>query len=103
MRHAASSADQRYFLGTVWKFDFNNTRRSRSVPKVEYQESVEKTAPDLVVELRDIRFAFDSYHINLDTESDKLEYVKSKLQSGRTIEKVIIEGHACQSVKRSIT
>ncbi|SMF49292.1 OmpA family protein [Pseudobacteriovorax antillogorgiicola] len=97
MRHAVSSADQRYFVGLLWKFDID---LKRDEPVLIHEPAPSppqvKTSPDLVIQLEDIQFAYDSYRMSTGSEKSKLDKVKSVLQNHHMIERVVVEGHACK-------
>ncbi len=94
MRHAISSADQRYFLGMAWSFDPFPARK-KLIPHIKKVKVLSaRLAPDEIVVLEDVLFDFNSDRVRSSIERIKLRRLDRVLKS-RTIEKLVIEGHAC--------
>ena len=93
LRHAVSSADQRYFVGMHWKI---GGAKEAAAPAPEPARAKAYRLP-VSFEIEDIQFAFDKSDIRYETERAKLEAVKQVLeQESGNIARVIVEGHACR-------
>ena len=95
MRHAVSSADERYFAGLVWAV--GPFVRNNPPPRVVAQPLVKKATPRKVrvIDLDDVLFNFDSDVVREDIEADKLRNLRAALSDRDAVSKIIIEGHAC--------
>ena len=95
MRHAVSSADQRYFGGIVWAIGpFSSEAKPQPAPILPPQP---KAAPlqTRIIDLEDVLFNFNSDRVREDIEAGKLRSLREALADPRKVEKIIIEGHAC--------
>jgi len=103
MRHAISSADYRIYAGVRWMTDLTPAKpvvvESAPTPVAPIipvmGRPITERAPDAIVELDDIYFEFDSTAIRDPKGYEIMQRLKDLLQSNRTIERVVIEGHAC--------
>jgi len=103
LRHSISSADHRFFAGVRWMTDLTPVERvavdSAPAPVAPMLPvmgpSFTERAPDAQIELDDIYFHFDSTTIRDPRGYDVMQTLQKMLQSDRTLERVVIEGHAC--------
>lgn len=93
LRHAISSADQRYFASIQWKID-GNTRAKE--PVVEDKEPAPHRTEKVIIEFEDMQFAFDSSALNYKFEKEKLFRVRELLSDPSKVEMIILEGHTCK-------
>jgi outer membrane protein OmpA-like peptidoglycan-associated protein len=103
MRHAISSADYRIYAGVRWMTDL--TPRKLAVveaaptpvaPIVPVMgRAITERTPDAIFELDAIYFEFDSTTIRDPQAYEIMQRLKELLQNSRTIDRVVIEGHAC--------
>ena len=101
MRHAISSADQRYFAGINWAFDVIPERPIVEEAQVlSTEEPVAAIAPmrqpDEVIIIDDVLFEFDSDVLREDNIGiQSLERLSQVLGRQEAIEAVVVAGHAC--------
>ncbi|WP_141732988.1 OmpA family protein [Oligoflexus tunisiensis] len=103
MRHALSSADNRFYAGVRWTTDLTPAKPVEVAPAPApvapvvpvMGPGITERAPDAIVELDDIYFHFDSTAIRDPKGYEVMQRLKELLQSNRNIERVVIEGHAC--------
>jgi len=106
MRHAISSADERYFAGITWSFQVPQGR-TKSEPLDEeaivlssrvdanYGSAMMNREPDEIIVIDDIQFEFDSAEISGEPAFSTLEKLSRIFSGQRAIELVVIAGHAC--------
>lgn len=103
MRHALSSADYRIYAGVRWMTDLTPVKPVEVAPAEApvapivpvMGPTITERAPDAVIELDDIYFQFDSTEIRDPKGYEVMQTLKGMLQNNRTIDRVVIEGHAC--------
>ena len=95
MKHAVSSADDRYFLGVYWSFGpFKRAKQVAPAPVIE-QTPVAPAPKVAIIDLEDILFEFNSDVVRSDVEESKLIALREALSNKGTVQKIVIEGHAC--------
>ncbi len=103
MRHSVSSADYRIYAGVRWMTDLSPVESVQVEPAPApvaplvpvMGPAITERAPDAQLDLDDIYFQFDSVEIRDPRGYEVMERLKQMLQSNRTIERVVVEGHAC--------
>jgi outer membrane protein OmpA-like peptidoglycan-associated protein len=103
MRHALSSADYRIYAGVRWMTDLTPVKPVEVEPAPApvapiipvMGPTITERAPDAVIELDDIYFQFDSTEIRDPKGYEVMQRLKAMLHNNRTIDRVVIEGHAC--------
>jgi outer membrane protein OmpA-like peptidoglycan-associated protein len=101
MRHALSSADYRVYAGVRWMTDLTPVKPVEVAPAPVAPivpvlgPTITERAPDAIIELDDIYFHFDSTDIRDPKGYEVMQTLKGMLQNNRTIDRVVIEGHAC--------
>ncbi|MDQ3232417.1 MAG: OmpA family protein [Pseudobdellovibrionaceae bacterium] len=103
MRHAISSADHRIYAGVRWMTDLTPVKPVEVEPAPTpvapivpvMGPTITQRAPDAIIELDDIYFQFDSTEIRDPKGYEVMQKLKELLQSNRTIDRVVVEGHAC--------
>jgi outer membrane protein OmpA-like peptidoglycan-associated protein len=108
MRHAVSSADQRYFASLTWDIGLPEPKPAEPEPVVEDAVVLASSGqenygsdlsagrePDEIIVIEDILFDFNSAVIRGEPAQATLDKLASVFQGARQIELVVIAGHAC--------
>lgn len=101
LNHSLSSADQRVFIGLRWVTDFKRKPKTEEKPievipanfEVPKDGILDRKA-DVVVEIDDIYFQFDSTDIRDPRGYDQMQKLSAAL-AAQPVERVVIEGNAC--------
>lgn len=103
LRHAISSADYRLYAGVRWVTDLTplqpavvEAAPTPVAPIIPVMgRPITERAPDAILELDAIYFEFDSTEIRDPEAYAIMQRLKELLQESGTIDRVVIEGHAC--------
>ncbi|MFW7380650.1 MAG: OmpA family protein [Oligoflexus sp.] len=102
LRHAISSADERYFAGVTWNASLPKRKpapidEEALVLSSQVQQGVATMdrEPDEIIVIEDVLFEFDSDEITGEPAYDTLQKLARIFNGSRKIELVVIAGHAC--------
>lgn len=91
LQHAISSADVRGYAGIRWTI--GGEEKAPKATEIPMVQTLPK--PDLVIDLDEVFFKFDSIEIRDPKGYQTMQRLSEILREQATIERVVIEGHTC--------